>query len=237
MLKDLPDLDKLIDGDEMLILAVTKEEMSSGSFGNVGHFIERSRNRGVVSQLVGRIKICFPEFDEDPREIPEIPQWMKELDSTYPEITYLVEPSKGFKLLAYCNAIRKNEKTGEMAPDERALEKYIESAGSRFVEFAMSHGMDMEAAQKQFLEIYMNSSGDGKATFICAACYGELTGEICTVVFNDSPVDLCRSCLELGSPEQKTEEEIQRLVASRANPRADPNKASEYVAKWLEHQN
>lgn len=71
----------------------------------------------------------------------------------------------------------------------------------------------------------------------CAACGGTIE-QINIVFWLDYPVELCASCMTLGSPDvhDMTDGEIQNLVHTRANPRAPIGGAEGRVRAWIKER-
>lgn len=103
------------------VIAIPKSEIINQSFNFVNEFMERlSANKKLLIESRSSLDIFFPEYDDDPREISQIPEiimWLKKsIDIGIPWFYFLDTKCKntGLHLLvhSYCSPVEitKNEK-------------------------------------------------------------------------------------------------------------------------------
>ncbi|ASA23369.1 DUF4365 domain-containing protein [Paenibacillus donghaensis] len=130
-------IDATLQGASFRVVAIPKKEILTGSFDYIINFIERlSKNKDILIKSRSTLDIFFPAYDEDDREIfqiPEIMDWLKKsVEVGIPWFYFLDtrEMNTGLTLLmhSYCRKIKTvKSDEGYLAEfDRHDLKKIIE---------------------------------------------------------------------------------------------------------------
>lgn len=109
-------IDKMVQNSDYRVIAIPKEEIEGLCFHTISDIINRlSKNHDLLVRSKSSVDIFFPDYDEDAREIfqiPEIMYWLKcSMDSGLPWFYFLYFKHRlatGLKLLvhAYCSSMK-----------------------------------------------------------------------------------------------------------------------------------
>lgn len=130
-------IDATLQGASFRVVAIPKKEILTGNFDYIINFIERlSKNKDMLIKSRSTLDIFFPAYDEDDREIfqiPEIMDWLKKsVDVGIPWFYFLDTRKKniGLTLLmrSYCREIKivKSDEGHLVEFNRNDLKKFIE---------------------------------------------------------------------------------------------------------------
>ncbi|CAM4315098.1 DUF4365 domain-containing protein [Erysipelothrix aquatica] len=148
-------LNSLLQESNFSIIAIPKNDINTISFDTINEFIDRlSGNGDLLVKSANTLDIFFPEYDEDTREIfqiPEIMNWLKQsVDNGLPWFYFLNTKGKstGLHLLvtAYCS-ITNVDFSGKgfiinYSPED--LKFFIEKNFDNLNRFMEAHHLDIE---------------------------------------------------------------------------------------------
>lgn len=158
-MKRRPDLEAAIDTDSALVFGISKEMMSARDLGDVGQLIETAVAAKKLPRLVGRVMLMFPEYDRDPREVFEdaiCGAWMGALSERFPYLPVLLEPTKTFPILMFCN-VPWTKKGKKILPAEEEATQFILNCGMTAYAFAKWSKLDA----RPFAQTFLSSMGFG----------------------------------------------------------------------------
>lgn len=123
---------------DTIAIGISKDEVNTLDFSDVmATFEALSRNKTIRNKFMSACSLFFPEYDDDPREIiqiPEVMQWLKKSISYNVPWFYFLDTSKtsGIHLLlfAYANPLLRPQKNGFIYAeiDARETAKFLEHA-------------------------------------------------------------------------------------------------------------
>ncbi len=127
-----------------------------GGFGDLGVLIQVARKEKLMPRLVGRVVILFPAYDDDPREVAEIPEcrdWLLALEKQVPYLAVLLHPGSTLKLLMLCHVPwTRNAEENTIEPDlEQAVGFFLDAGLTAYV-FACRQSLEPRAFATDFLQ-------------------------------------------------------------------------------------
>jgi hypothetical protein len=147
---------QMIEDTKPIVVGVGSSLLEQGGFGDLGVLIQVARSENLVSRLVGRVVILFPDFDDDPREVAEIPEcrdWLLALEGKVPYLAVLLHPTSTFKLLLLCHVPwTKDPDEDYVVPDEEQAVAFLLDAGMTAYTFACRQDLEPRAFTREFLQ-------------------------------------------------------------------------------------
>ncbi|MBC1649260.1 DUF4365 and DUF1817 domain-containing protein [Listeria booriae] len=148
-------LNSILQKSSFSIITIPKDDINTISFDTISEFIDRlSGNGDLLVKSANTLDIFFPEYDEDPREIfqiPEIMKWLKQsIDNGIPWFYFLntMGKSSGLHLLvtAYCSItnVDFNGKGFVINYSPEELGFFIEKNFDSLNRFMDTHHLDIE---------------------------------------------------------------------------------------------
>ncbi|MBL0139237.1 MAG: chlororespiratory reduction 6 domain-containing protein [Bacteroidetes bacterium] len=123
-------MEKLMDFTEFLIIEISKQEIESNDFQPVFRTLNRLlEDKETILYFFERVEISVGGYENDPRElweIPEVKKFIEELDTQFPYWFYfLTKYGAGLKMIAFCcsNLIKLTATKVWLDPD--SLDKFF----------------------------------------------------------------------------------------------------------------
>lgn len=93
--------------EKLLIITLSKEEIESQDYSQINHFIvSKSKSKDDIMEYLQRFEICIDGYNEDPRELYEIPEcrtYVCNLIDSFPEIIWFLNlKANFFPVLTVC---------------------------------------------------------------------------------------------------------------------------------------
>lgn len=107
------ELDRRLLDRELFMLVIPRAEVNMGSFETMNFLIGRlSKNVKMRHKLHSTIEFCFPEYADDPRELFEVPEIIKWIESAFsteiPLAYFLNHKPESFSLSLVCHCLNRN---------------------------------------------------------------------------------------------------------------------------------
>ncbi len=147
-------IDNVIQNSELGVVAIPKDEILSMSFSYINSFFKRlTKNREQTIKSRSSLDIYFPEYDDDHREIvdiPEIQNWLKEsINQKVPWFYFLSydnSVSSGLKILLHLLTKEtdrtKYDKGFYIEIDPKSIDKFFDLMFENLNFFTESNGID-----------------------------------------------------------------------------------------------
>lgn len=146
---------RVLETEGPLVFAVTKKQMAARSLGDLGALLDFANEKEAIPKLVGRVVLLFPEYDNDPREVLEVPEckeWLRGAQEEVPFLALLVHPQMTFKMVMLGEiGFSKSADQSQVLFDESAAIGFMLDCGMAAYEFAMWQGLDAKSFAGNFL--------------------------------------------------------------------------------------
>jgi hypothetical protein len=158
-------MDKLLNSCDFYLIVVPRDDIENLNYSKIiNHIDHLSKNSKILAQKYQSLDICFYGYDDDPRELFEIPEiitWMKKsLKRNIPWFYFLSTSDKNaaMTLLVFALCGIKYKETLDKGHlvffNEDRFEYFFQTNFKILNSFMEKHGLDIELNKKICLNIY-----------------------------------------------------------------------------------
>lgn len=149
---------------DILALAIPKEEIETLSMHSVNSFLAKlGKNSELLHSKRNTIEVYFPDYDDDPREMHEIPEFrdwvIRSIDLGVPWFYFLntLEPHPSLTWLYGCGCpvtvVKRTSEKHYLSTDPKDRQEWMEKNFSNINKFVESNGIPEELNEKACREV------------------------------------------------------------------------------------